>query len=132
MNSPVKLLVSLCTIGFIVSGPALAESATVSISISEDNCILISDLSASDGELVTERGDRRRVISANNENGNANYSCSADLDPTESGRSEVYNQERVFELTGIVIRCDLPGYDSTDDWHQVISRSGKAKLSCHF
>ena len=128
MKSPVKLLVSLCTIGFIVSGPALAEPATVSINA--DSCVLITDLSAGDG-LDTESGDRRQVISANNENGNVNYSCSADLDPTVSGRSEVYNQERVFELTGITIQCKVYGV-VTDDWHQVISRSGKAKLSCHF
>jgi hypothetical protein len=129
MKLSFKTLVSLCAIYFLTSGLALAEPADVSIN--EKGCGLFDSIDAY-GNIVYAPAENRHVVSANNENGNISYSCSTDLNRiNESGRSEIYNQERVWELSGQTISCNVYGA-TTDDWHQVVSRSGKAKLICHF
>jgi len=98
-----------------MSGLAFAERAEVFIDA--DGCGLLTETGFMAGDL--------HQVTANSSNGNIKLTCSQDLDPTSTGRSIIYS----FDNTGVI--C-FAGLASTEDWHQVISRSGKAKLTCHF
>ncbi len=117
MKVSIKFFAPLCAICLLTSGSVLADPAEVTI---EDD--LCSMLGESEGVFV--QGDLHQV-EASSANGNIKVSCSQDLEPTTTGRSVIFN----FDNTGIM--CTAMG-NPTDDWHQVISRSGKAKLTCHY
>ena len=127
MKKSIKSIVSLCAIYSLTTGLALAEPADVVIG--DENCTLRTEGYYDEdagfyvvGPLVS--GERHKVTS-NNENGNISITCSQEFEPTTTGRSVIYN----FENTGLL--CYVSGF-GTDDWHQVISRNGNAKLTCHY
>lgn len=115
MRLSVKSFVLLCAINVFAMGLAFANPAEVTIE--EDGCVMFSEFGFVTGDL--------HQVEVKSANGNIHVSCSADLDPTSTGRSVIFN----FDNTGI--ECGALG-NPTDDWHQVISRSGQAKLTCHY
>ena len=123
MKTSIKSFVSLCAIYFLASGLALAQPAV--IELHEGYCQLWVEV---DGEiypdLITVADDKVK-ISTSSSNGNINLTCSADVPPPISGRSEVFSFSNTGEL------CNVSG-NPTEDWHQIVSASGKARLSCHF
>lgn len=118
MKTSIKFFVALCATYFLASGLALAEPADVFID--EGGCGLLNEdnVPVDNGDLVS--------ISANSANGNATITCSIDLPRTTTGRSVVFNYDNTDRL------CRMTGGNRTEDWHQVISASGKAKLTCHY
>lgn len=115
MKTSIKSFVSLCSIGLLTSGLAFAEPAVV---IDGNNCALFKE----DGGFT---GGVGKKVTTNSSNNNISLTCFQDMEPTLSGRSVIFN----FDNTGL--RCVVSGHP-TDDWHQVISRSGNAKLTCHY
>jgi len=127
MKTFIKSGISLCTVYFFASGLALAEPADVFIT--EDGCGLIREFwtyPVSEDDVIV--GDLHRV-SANNNNGNINVTCSQDLEPTSTGRSVILNYDNTG---GARCKVSVEPEIKTEDWHQVISANGKAKLTCHF
>jgi len=123
----IKTLVSLCTIYFLASGLAMAEPADVFIT--EDGCGLIREhwTSPVSGDDVIV-GDLHQV-SINNDGGNINVTCSQDFEPTSTGRSVIFNYDNTDRAK---CKVSVDPEIRTEDWHQVISRNGKAKLICHY
>lgn len=115
MKFSIKPVISMCAVYLLATGSVFAEPAEVTIDA--DGCWMFS-------EFGFVRGDVHQV-STSSANGNIKVSCSQDLEPTSTGRSVIYN----FDNTGIM--CGALG-NPTDDWHQVISRNGQAKLTCHY
>ena len=128
MQTSIKSFVSLCAIYFLASGLALAEPADVSIT--EDGCALLNE-----NEVPVGGGDSVS-ISANNDNGNITLTCSKDLPPTTSGRSVIFNYDNTTDPDDVTLgrtcRVSKNPEIRTEDWHQVISAMGKAKLTCHY
>jgi len=127
MKTSIKSFVSLCAIYFLASGLALAEPAVVFVD--EDGCGLLKEDWTwpvdSDDVII---GDLHQV-NVNNDNGNVHVTCSQDIEPTSTGRSVIFN----FDNTdGLKCRISRIPDVTTEDWHQVISRNGKAKLVCHY
>jgi hypothetical protein len=116
MNISIKSGLAVCAVYLLAMGSVFADTAEVTIEM--DGCLMY------DEDLVVVSGDVHQVATSS-ENGNIKVSCSTDLEPTSTGRSVIYN----FDNTGSL--CGAMG-SPTDDWHQVISRSGKAKLTCHY
>ena len=112
----------MCAISFLVSGLAFAEIEPAEINVGDSDCGMADE---SSGVFRFVNANSRQV-SVNSANGNIHVSCSADLDPTITGRSVIYNFDNTQE------KCGAFGFEPTDDWHQVTSRSGQAKLICHF
>lgn len=121
MKASVKSLVSLCAIFSLSSGLALAQANGPAVKITEDGCTFKLEDGTSSYPVL---GDLVAII-ANSENGNINFTCSFDGDPTSTGRAVVLNYDNTDG--GL---CFFPG-GSTEDWHQVISANGKTKLVCH-
>jgi hypothetical protein len=115
MKFSIKSSIAICAVCFLTTGVVFADPAEVTIQ--EDGCDMFS-------EFGFVRGDLHQV-SVNSANGNIKVTCSQDLEPTSTGRSVIYN----YDNTGIM--CGALG-NPTDDWHQVISRNGQAKLTCHY
>jgi len=116
MKVSIKLFAPLCAICLLTSGSVLADPAGVTIE--DDHCFMLDEFNG------FVQGDLHQV-EASSSNGNIKVSCSQDLEPTTTGRSVIFN----YDNTNIM--CGAMG-NPTDDWHQVISRSGKAKLTCHY
>ena len=120
MKTSIKSLVSLCATFALTSGLALADTTPAEIFIFTDGeCGMVDEFLT--GAILGEG----KQISANSANGNVTLICKAETDRPESGRSVVWN----YDNTGGMLCGTLDG--ATDDWHQVISASGKAKLTCH-
>ena len=120
MKTSIKSLVALCATFALTSGLVLADTAPAEIFIFADGeCGMLDEFGAG---FVMGEGVQ---ISANSANGNVTLICSAEADRPESGRSVIWN----YDNTGGSLCGTLDG--ATDDWHQVISASGKAKLTCH-
>jgi hypothetical protein len=100
---------------FLASGSVFAEPAEVFIDV--NTCGLLAEFGFASGVA--------HEVSVNNNNNNINITCTADLEPTSTGRSIIFN----YDNTGIL--CGAMGHP-TEDWHQVISSRGKAKLTCHY
>lgn len=120
MKKSTSMLVSLCSVYFLASGIALAESADVFID--ENGCGVLTEFSFAVGDL--------HQVTANNDNGNIKVSCSVDLEErTSTGRSVIFNYDNTY------LECSIgtsSGSVKTTDWHQTISASGKARLTCHY
>jgi len=126
MKTSIKSFVSLSAIYFLTSGLAIAEPADVIIG--DTSCTLATEVNGYPSVFV--EGVRHKVTS-NSENGNISVTCSQDLKPTSTGRSVIFN----FDFPegarcGVRDEVDPTIIYYTEDWHQIISRSGKAKLVC--
>ena len=115
MNISIKSGLAMCAVCLLAMGSAFAEPAEVTIEV--DGCGLLTESGFASGDV--------HQVATSSANGNIKVSCSTDLEPTSTGRSIIYN----YDNTGML--CTALG-NPTDDWHQVISRSGKAKLTCHY
>lgn len=128
MQVSIKFFVSLCAIYFLTTGLTLAEPAD--ITITPDNCALLDEYG--DPAVVVDQ----RTVSSNNANGNLSVTCSYDFEEKlDARRSVIWNFDNTGFTCGIPIFNDsgaIVSYQRTEDWHEVISASGKAKLSCHF
>jgi hypothetical protein len=126
MKSTFKYLFTLLAIYLLSVGPVLADPALV---ISIDGCGLYDG----DGFLMQAVGTGV-TVSAENDNGNVMHTCTAVVTPPTSGRTAVYNTD-AFETFGKLCGLD-DGFGGnlavTDDWHEVVTKMGKAKLVCHF
>ena len=127
MKSFIKSFAALCAVYFLATGFAVAEPAEVLVDA--NGCAFLHELytlplSNIPSELDVIVSDQHK-ISVNNENGNVNFTCSQDVEPTTTGRAVVFN----FDNTGLTCKV---GSERSEDWHQVISRRGKAKLVCHY
>jgi len=111
----IKPIVSLCATYLFATGLAMADSAVV---IDGNNCGLFLE----GGGTTSGEGLK---VTTNSSNGNITITCSQKLPPTDAGRSVIFN----YDNTGR--ECSVSGF-LTKDWHQVISRSGNAKLTCHY
>ena len=133
MKISIKYFFALLAVYSLSVGLALAGPALV---IGIDGCGLL------DGNgFGTNMGASGITVSANSSNGNVMHTCSADVAPDSSSkRSKIWSVENTFgffcddpsdDIDGCV--CGIDGTDIlTDDWHQVVSASGKTKLVCHF
>lgn len=120
MKTSFKSFLSLCAIFSLTSGLAVAQdNGPAEVVIAADSCTLRTEFG------VQEVGDLVGII-ASSENGNINFTCTYEGEPTTTGRAIVWN----FDITGT--KCKVPGGLFTDDWHEVISASGKIKLVCHY
>ena len=122
MKKSIKSIVSLCAIYSLTTGLAFAESADVIIG--DTSCTLATE----SGVFVN--GERHKVTS-NSENGNISITCSRDFEPTSTGRSVIFNFDNTNAKCGVKDEVTNETY-YTDDWHQIISRSGQAKLVCNY
>ena len=116
------LAIYLLSVGSVLAGPALV--------ISIDGCGLYDG----NGYLVQEVGSGV-TVSAENQNGNVTHTCTAEyVTPSDSGRTAVFNTDS-YETFGKLCGLDDEfggNIAVTDDWHEVVTRQGKAKLVCHF
>lgn len=123
MKSTFKYITTLLAIYLLSIGSALAEPALV---IGIEGCTLLDG----NGNIEVAVGSGI-TVSANSSNGNVMHTCSATVTPPDSGRSAIFNVDN----TGYPCGLD-DGFGGnvavTDDWHQVVSKSGKAKMVCHF
>lgn len=125
MNKSIKIFSSLCAVYFLATGLVLAEAAGVSII--DGLCGVLDENGVGFRHADTEG----LQISANSANGNITVTCSLDQERPSTKRSVIFNYDLLEE------ECTV-GRDSegmpikTKDWHQVISASGKTKLSCHY
>lgn len=120
MRTSIKSFVSLCASSFLASGLALADIGHA-VSIDGFGC----GLRDADGTFVAVEYS---LVSANSANGNITLTCSHDFAyDVPLKRSKIWNFDNTDE--GV---CGVGGGKTTEDWHQVISARGKAKLSCHY
>jgi hypothetical protein len=125
MKSKFKSILTLLPIYMLSVGSVFAESGDVVIGI--------EDCSLFDGNGFIQRNVGTGItVSAQSANNNTIHTCSADVTPPDSGHSAIFNIDNAT-VNGFPARCGLKGTAFvTDDWHQVVSANGKAKLVCHF
>lgn len=127
MKSIFNYTIALVAIYLLTVGAALAVPALV---IGIDGCGVF------DGNGAPVRGAGTGVtVSAQNQNGNVMHTCTVDqVTPPDTGRTAVFNidsPETYGEKCGL--DDGLGGNLAvTEDWHQVVTKHGKAKLVCHF
>ena len=131
MKLSIKSFVSLCAVFFLTSGLAIADlpDTAADFYVLDGICGMLDEWGHPapnvdvEGNALTEGVN----ISANSANGNVTLICSQDMVRTDPKprRSVIYN----YDNTGEKLCGTLGG--ATADWHQIISASGKAKLTCH-
>jgi len=97
--------------------PAHAASPNAAVHIDNTGCILLDG----NGAPTAATADRTVVTSS----GNGNLNCTAQVTPSASGHAATFD----FASTGLL--CSVPGGGFTDKWHETVSASGNATLSCH-
>ena len=127
MKSVFKYTFALVAIYLLSVGAALARPDLV---IGIDGCGLY------DGNGNNVRGAGTGVtVSAQNQNGNVMHTCTVDgVIPPATGRTAVFNTDSPETYGKLCGLDDGLGGDLavTDDWHEVVTKQGKAKLVCHF
>ena len=134
MNFVFRHFCVLIAIYFLSLGTVVAQEQGALI-IDLEVCNLLNDVGS------VERVGSGVEVSASLSSGNVLHTCSGDVTVSpDMKRSKIWTIENTARL-----RCDNP-YDDlegclcyiagtftgTDDWHQVVTPSGKAKLVCHF
>ena len=136
MKYTTKYLFALLAVYLLSVGSVIADSALV---IGIDGCSLLDG----NGDIAFQAGSGV-TVSAQSANGNVMHTCSADvplfIDENGKKRTKIWSVENTEgfrcdspydDIPGCV--CSIDGTDIlTDDWHQVVSASGKSKLVCHF
>ena len=134
MKYTLRYIFTLLAIYFLSLGSVLAQEEGPVIGL--DKCSLINGYGGVD--LLVGSGIE---VSASSANGNYLHTCSGDVQvPSDQRRTKIWTVENTTEF-----KCDNPydeidgclcyidgTLDGTDDWHQVVTPSGKAKLVCHF
>ena len=132
MKFTLRYIFTLLAIYLLSLGSVLAQNDVV---IGLEECNLIDGFG---GVILVGSGIE---VSASSANGNVLHTCSGDVPVnTETRRSKIWSVENTAEFL-----CNDPGdnydgclcyidgtYIGTDDWHQIVTPSGKAKLVCHF
>lgn len=68
-----------------------------------------------------------KITATQSSNNNAKFTCKATVTPSASGSAARYD----FASTGAL--CGIPnpfGFQVTDQWHETVSASGEATLTC--
>ncbi len=117
MKKALLALVTLATFG--LSAQAFATQAVV---ITDESCGM---LNGDGGFIVTT--DTKRVATGS-PNGNTMFQCKTQL-PDHDGGAYNFNFETNNIPCGIMTQT---GFVATNDWHQVISSSGQATLTCKY
>jgi hypothetical protein len=95
-----------------------AQSANAAIHIDNVGCGMLDG----NGGIVAADSDSAIVTSS----GNSNLRCDATVDPSSGGHAVHFDSSN----TGGA-ECGTPD-GLTLDWHETVSASGQATLSCHF
>lgn len=69
-----------------------------------------------------------KVTATQSNNDNSKFTCKATVTPSTAGRAANFD----FASTGFL--CGIPnpfGAQVTDQWHETVSASGEATLTCH-
>jgi len=126
MKMSIKSLLAMCAMYLLTSGLVLAQTEPADFFIFTDGSCGMLDENG-DGVIFADGVQ----ISANSANGNVTLICSVKLDrEVNIKRSKIWNYDNTFdnELNGgKCLTLDGP----TDDWHQIITPNGNAKLVCH-
>lgn len=122
----IKSLLSLCAVYILTSGLVLAQTAPAEIYIyTNGECGMLDETGNG-----TIRGDAIE-ISTNSANGNVTLICSIKLDrEVELRRTKIWNYENTLDNPINYGLC-YTDFGPTDDWHEVITPSGNAKMTCH-
>ena len=121
-----KLIISVacaaCVVAFSAPNAGVADAAP---GIEPGNAVHINGLGCgmmdADGGVQWVTSDRAVITP----NGKERITCKAKRIPNSSGRAVHFN----YENTGFACGTDL---GPTRDWHQTISSSGNATLTCFF
>lgn len=69
-----------------------------------------------------------KMTATQSNNSNSKLTCKATVTPATAGGAARFD----FASTGIVCGIANPfGFQTTDQWHQTVSASGEATLTCH-
>ncbi len=110
----------LATVLALASASAFAEPALV---IRDEGCGMLNG----NGQVVFTT-ETHRVVT-NSANGNAVFRCNATVAPASSGRAAHFD----FNSTGLLCAIGTAsGIELTDDWNNVVSASGEARLTCRY
>lgn len=127
VKNSLKFLCVLIATYLLSLGSALAEPALV---ISIDGCGVF------DGTGAPVRYQGTGVtVSAQNANGNVTHTCTVDaVTPPPNGRAAVFSIDHPETFGRTCGMDDGTGGNiaETDDWHEVVTSKGKAKLVCQF
>ena len=127
MKSTLKLFFIVTMVYLLSFGSAFADPALV---IGIDDCGLFDG----NGNPVLGVGTGV-TISAQNVNGNVTHTCTVnEVTPSDSGRTAVFNIDSPETFGRLCGMDDGSGGNIavTDDWHEVVTRNGRAKLVCQF
>jgi hypothetical protein len=122
---PVLALVSVL---FFSSSTAFADAAII---IDFDGCTLLDG----DGGVVAVTTAEGVSINTQSSRSNANYICTAEVAPPSNGHAAVFNIDNTGYGCGVVTNIDENGVRetvNTNDWHEVVSANGKAKIVCNY
>ena len=98
---------------------AASEAQAQAVVISDQGCNLFDG----DGNLVPASSDHQ--VNTTNVNGNCLFKCSVKKVANSTGRAVQYD----FASTGVL--CSMYSCGVTTHWHETVSASGNATLSCH-
>jgi len=109
---------------FLFSSAVSAEPALL---IGIDGCVLLDG----NGNAVVGTGV---TIDSRSANDALTHICSTDVAPPASGHAAIFNVDSWAPYRVLCGIDDGEGGDlaQTEDWHEVVSASGKAKLVCQF
>lgn len=96
--------------------------AAPAVVVSGEGCGLFDG----NGSIVFTTDTKRTATQSNNNN--AKFTCKATVAPSTTGHAVRYD----FASTGLF--CGIltsTGFQFTDQWHQTVSASGEATLTCH-
>lgn len=69
-----------------------------------------------------------KLTATQSNNNNSKFTCKATVTPSSAGNAARFD----FGSTGFL--CGIPspfGFQTTDQWHETVSASGEATLTCH-
>lgn len=117
--------IALFSVFFVLAG-VLAMVGTRAVQAASDNAaIVINDIGCGllDGDGNFAFTTNSHVVSTNS--GNSMITCKADVAPSTTANGAVHHD---YASTGLL--CSTT-FGVTDDWHEVVTPSGKASLVCH-
>lgn len=122
MSRTPRFLVPLAVVALLILPLASTHTAPAALA---DGAVHISDFGCGmlDGNSSFVFTDSSRVVIT--PSGNGNLVCKADVTPSSSGGAARFD----FDSTGLLCGT-INGF--TDKWHETVSASGKATLTCHF
>ena len=119
---------AIFAVTFLSSSTVWADSDNSALLIGIDGCVLL------DGNTIPQAASGSGVtLETQSHNGNAIHICTTTVEPPASGHAAVYNYDSIGVLCGLDDPNAVNGNIAiTEDWHEVVSASGQAKLVCNF